>query len=85
MEHSNKSLKALKKADAKMRERVHQAIAVLSIEPVPVNHYDVTKLSGMDGYYRIRLSSYRLKYFVDWENKKIQILEFERRDEHTYG
>jgi mRNA-degrading endonuclease RelE of RelBE toxin-antitoxin system len=82
---SNNALKALRKSDAKMRKRVHAVIAVLGSEPVPVKHFDVLKLEGADGYYRIRLSSYRLKYFVNWNDKKIQILDFERRDEHTYG
>lgn len=82
---SNNALKALRKADAKMRQRAHAVIEVLKTEPVPVNNFDVKKLSGSDGFYRIRLSSYRLKYFVDWEQKLVQVLEFERRDEHTYG
>lgn len=82
---SNQALKALKKADAKMRQRVHDLIKILYNEPIPIKHYDVIKLSGSDGYYRIRLSSYRLQYFVDWTEKKIQILNFERRDEHTYS
>lgn len=68
-----------------MRARVHEVIGVLELEPVPARHFDVKKLEGMDGYYRIRLSSYRLKYFVDWNQKEIQVIEFERRDEHTYG
>jgi mRNA-degrading endonuclease RelE of RelBE toxin-antitoxin system len=84
VELGNKAVKALRKADEKTRARVHETIDILSIEPVPVKHFDVRKISGSDGHYRIRLSSYRLKYFVDWDNKKIQILEFERRDEHTY-
>ncbi|HIH20835.1 TPA: type II toxin-antitoxin system RelE/ParE family toxin [Candidatus Micrarchaeota archaeon] len=82
---SNQALKALKKADAKMRQKAHELINTLHNEPVPVNHYDVIKISGTDGHYRIRLSSHRLKYFVDWNEKKIQILDFERRNEHTYG
>ncbi len=84
VEFSNNSLKALRKTDAKTRARVHKVADVLTVEPVPVNRFDVRKLSGFDGCYRIRLSSYRLKYFVDWDSKKIQVLEFERRDEHTY-
>ncbi len=82
---SNNALKYLKKSDAKLRQRVHQLIDILNTEPVPVKHYDVLKLSGSDGYYRIRISSHRVKYFVDWDKKKIQILDVERRDENTYG
>ncbi|MBI5226584.1 type II toxin-antitoxin system RelE/ParE family toxin [Candidatus Micrarchaeota archaeon] len=84
MEYSNNALKYLKKAEPKLRERMHLLADILMHEPVPAKHYDVLKLSGSDGYYRIRLSSHRVQYFVDWDNKKIQILDVERRDENTY-
>lgn len=84
VELSNNALKHLKKSDDKLRQRVHQLIETLMNEPVPAKHYDVLKLSGLDGFYRIRLSSHRVKYFIDWNQKKIQILEVERRDENTY-
>ena len=84
VEFSRRSLKAIRKADAKLRMRMHELVGVLATEPVPAKRFDVTKISGSDGFYRIRLSSFRVKYFVDWTAKKIQVLDFQRRDEHTY-
>ncbi|MFH1199741.1 MAG: type II toxin-antitoxin system RelE/ParE family toxin [Candidatus Micrarchaeota archaeon] len=84
VEFSTKALKAIRKTDAKLRQRMHELAGILATEPVPVKRFDVTKLSGSDGFYRIRLSSFRVKYFIDWSAKKIQILDFQRRDEHTY-
>jgi len=81
---SNNALKYLKKAEPKLRQRVHELIRMLRQEPVPAKHYDVVKISGADGYYRIRLSSHRIQYFIDWSNKQIEILDVERRDENTY-
>lgn len=76
------ALKAIRKADAKMRQRVHELAGILTFEPVPAKRYDVRNLD--EGFYRVRLSSFRIQYFVDWAAKKIQILDFQRRDEHTY-
>ncbi|MBU1197293.1 type II toxin-antitoxin system RelE/ParE family toxin [Candidatus Micrarchaeota archaeon] len=81
---SPQALKAIRKANPEMRKRVHELAGILQTEPVPAKRYDVTKLSGGDGYFRIRLSRYRLQYFVDWKRKKIQVLNFGLRDEHTY-
>ena len=84
VEFSPRSLKAIRKTDDKLRERIHELVAMLQTEPVPAKRFDVTKLSGSDGFYRIRLSSFRIKYFIEWTAKKIQVLDFQRRDEHTY-
>ena len=81
---SNNALKAIRKLDAKWRERLHEVFGVLAVEPVPRNKYDVIKISGEDGFYRIRLGNYRLQYFVNWSVKEIEILKFGLRDEHTY-
>ena len=84
VEFSPRALKAVRNTDAKLRLRIHELVGVLRTEPVPAKSYDVAKLSGSDGFYRIRLSSFRMKYFVDWQAKKIQVLDFQRRGEHTY-
>lgn len=82
---SNNALKFLRKAEPKLRNRVHELVDILQTEPIPAKTRDVLKLAGQDGFYRVRLSSYRVKYYVDWNGKKIKILEVERRDETTYG
>ncbi len=82
---SNNAIKFLKKAEPKLRNLVHELADILKTEPIPAKTYDVLKLSGQDGYYRVRLSSYRIQYYVDWNWKKTKILEVERRDETTYG
>ena len=83
--YSNKAKKFIqKKADAKLRQRLLDLVGVLEESPVPSRAYDVRKLEGQDEFYRIRLSSYRVIYRVKWEEKEVDVLEIERRDEATY-
>lgn len=76
--------KFYEKVDRKLKDRLKELFAVLAQNPVPVDAYDVKKISGRDNEYRIRLSSYRVIYRVDWDTSVVRIGVIERRDEHTY-
>jgi mRNA interferase RelE/StbE len=76
--------KSYGKAETKLKERLNELFSILSQNPVPVNGYDVKKMSGRNNEYRIRLSNYRIIYRVDWDNTIVRIGIIERKDEHTY-
>ena len=72
------------KADSKLKDRLKELFAVLAQNPVPVDAYDVKKISGPENEYRIRLSSYRVVYCVDWDDKVVRVGKIERKDDCTY-
>jgi len=76
--------KFVKRTEPKLRERLRQLFIVLKLEPVPAAKYDARKVRGAIDTYRIRISSYRVVYTVEWDEKRIRVFEIERRDEHTY-
>jgi mRNA interferase RelE/StbE len=47
--------------------------------PVPAPEYDVKKLVGFVGTYRIRLGNIRIVYEVDWELRQLHVLTVEFR------
>ncbi len=84
MKFSNRAEKFLKKCEPKLLGRLKALFACLSIEHVPFKEYDVAKLAGSDRMYRIRLSSYRIVYQVNPEEKAIRVMKIERRSDSTY-
>lgn len=81
---SNKAKKQYAKLEAKIHDRAAELLEFLESEPVPAGEYDVSKLSGRDETYRIRLSSFRFVYRVLWNEKKIEVAKIERRSDNTY-
>ncbi|MCX6768172.1 MAG: type II toxin-antitoxin system RelE/ParE family toxin [Candidatus Micrarchaeota archaeon] len=81
---SNKAKKQLRQADPEIRSRAGKLFETLEREPVPANEYDVRKIEGRDETYRIRLSSFRIVYRVQWSEKTIWIAKTEKRSETTY-
>ena len=77
--------KFFQRSEPKLRERLRQLFVSLKLEPVPAREYDIRKVGGAIDTYRVRLSSHRVVYTVEWKEKKIRVFEIERRDEHTYG
>ena len=55
-------------------------INVLKTNPVPWRNFDIKKIKGAKGIYRVRIGDYRVVYFVDKENQTIHVLRFERRE-----
>jgi mRNA interferase RelE/StbE len=76
--------KALKSIDRKISLKVKEALLHLKITPLPFKDYDLKKIAGSDNIYRIRISSFRIIYSVQWESKTINVLRIARRDDKTY-
>lgn len=82
---SNKSKKFYAHCDQKLFSRLKELFAVLEQTPVPAKDYDLRKISGEEETYCIRLSSYRVIYRVDWNQKLVFIARIERKDDSTYN
>jgi mRNA-degrading endonuclease RelE of RelBE toxin-antitoxin system len=52
---------------------------VLEGDPVPYHVYDVAKLEGIRGAYRVRLGGSRVVYVVDWEACVVTVTRIEPR------
>ena len=59
---SNKTLKALKKLDKGIVERLRKLLLNLETSPLPIREYDIKKISGIENVYRVRISEYRRNY-----------------------
>ena len=81
---SGKSVKTLRRLDKQIVERVKKFLSNLKTSPLPVNEYDLKKISGMHDVYMVRISRYRIIYKIDWENKEINVIKIARRSEVTY-
>lgn len=67
-----------------MYGRVTELFQSLEDEPVPASRYDTSKVEGREESYRIRLSSFRVVYRVNWSEKRIDIAKIERKTDNTY-
>lgn len=76
--------KQIEALDDKMKQRVNELFLVLKENPVPVNLYNVEKISGSDHTYRVRLGNIRAIYDVLWKEKEIWSLKIERKKDRTY-
>ncbi len=79
-----KALRRLKEIPKGTLRKIIEAIDELENTPIPWRKYDVRKISGLENFYRIRVGTYRIIYFIDWKNKTIKILKIEKRGERTY-
>lgn len=78
------SKKALKNLDKKIKKRVDKALLDLETYPLPVNEYDIKRVSGRISTWRIRISKYRIVYEIDWKNSEVNVLKIEKKDDETY-
>lgn len=76
--------KQIEKLDKPMRLKLLDLFLKLKENPVPVEEFHVTKLSGTTSTYRIRIQRTRIIYDVCWKEKKIEILKIDKRKESTY-
>lgn len=60
------------------------AVDDLIENPVPNQKYDVTKLTGSESNYRIRIGRYRILYCVKWNEKEIKVFDIDQKKDHTY-
>jgi len=56
----------------------------LKENPVPVEEFNVVKLSGSKNTYRIRVQKIRVIYDVYWKEKRVEILKVDRRKARAY-
>ena len=82
---SNNAEKGLRNAEPKIKARLKEAIDFLEINPVPVQEFDVTKISGSESNYRIRISSYRILYTVKWNEKEVEVFDIDKRKGRSYS
>jgi len=80
----NKAEKQLEGLDGKMRIRAEGLFVILMDNPVPAKEYDLRKIKGEIGSYRIRLSGFRVTYEVFWMEKIVRIAKIELHSETTY-
>ncbi len=84
VELTRKADKQFTKLETQMKERVKEAIDALYENPAPVNQFDVTKITGSQSDYRIRIGDYRIQYTVNWKDKFVQVYDIDRKKDRSY-
>lgn len=80
----NAAKKALKNLNKPIVQKINKAILYLRNSPVPVKEYDIKRVEGTEDIYRLRISRYRIVYRVHWDNKAINVIKIEKKDDETY-
>lgn len=81
---SKKIEKQLRKLPIKLKFRLQDLFLKLKEQPVPVDDFNVAKISGSDNTYRVRIQRIRVIYDVCWEDKRIDLLDIGQRKARTY-
>lgn len=81
---SNRIRKQIEKLERKSRLKLLDLFLKLKESPVPVDEFNVVKLSGSKNTYRIRIQKIRIIYDVYWKEKKIELLKVDKRKYRTY-
>ncbi len=79
-----KFMKHSKDFHENIKQKFKELIIDLATNPVPKEKYDLKRIEGKDGHYRVRVAYARALYEVLWDEKIVKILKVERRDEKTY-
>ncbi len=66
-----RAFKALERLPRDYRLRVLEALDELSTNPIPFKRYDLKKLKGYEGTFRIRIGDIRIIYTIDWNSRNI--------------
>ncbi len=77
---SSRARKDSKKLPEDMKRKVVEIFDYIEKNPIPVERYDVKKIRGMHGIYRIKSGKWRLIYSVDFVEKKIVIIRVSQRE-----
>lgn len=81
---SKKIGKQIKKLDVKIKRKLAELFLELKTNPVPVDSYDVAKVSGFPNRYRVRIGRVRVIYDVEWKGKIIELFKIDRKKDRTY-
>ncbi len=61
------------------KKNVFEAFLRLKSAPYPHREYDLKKLKGFEGVYRIRIGKYRIVYYVDENEALVTVLIIAQR------
>ena len=81
---SKRIKKQIEKLESKTKLTLLDLFLKLTESPVPVEEFNVAKLSGSKNTYRIRIQKIRIIYDVYWKEKNIEILKVDTRKDKTY-
>lgn len=81
---SKRIKKQIEKLESKTKLKLLDLFLKLKESPVPVEEFNVAKLSGSKNTYRIRIQKIRIIYDVYWKEKNIEILKVDTRKDKTY-
>jgi mRNA interferase RelE/StbE len=56
-----------------VRDRVLDLLQVLEVDPFRVGGFDVERLRGMRGWFRVRVGDYRVVYWVDERDHVVSV------------
>jgi mRNA interferase RelE/StbE len=75
--HARKDSKKLSKD---VKRKIAEILNYLERNPIPVEKYDVKKIKGMHGIYRIRIGKWRMIYSVNFIENRIIIIRIAQRE-----
>jgi mRNA-degrading endonuclease RelE of RelBE toxin-antitoxin system len=78
----NKIEKFLRSISRKDRDAILLVIVQLGRDATKVP--GIVALTGMKGWFRVRLGRYRILFFVDPKTRSIEVKRITKRDERTY-
>ncbi|HLC37122.1 MAG TPA: type II toxin-antitoxin system RelE/ParE family toxin [archaeon] len=81
---SKRVKKEIEKFEKPLKIKLLDLFLKLKENPVPVDEFDVVKLSGSLNAYRVRIQKIRVIYDIFWKQKRIELLKVEKRKDRTY-
>ncbi len=81
---SKKILKQIKPINKKLKLKILDLLFKLKSTPVPIEEFNITKITGSEKTYRIKIQQIRIIYDIHWNQKKIEILKIDKRKNRTY-
>lgn len=76
--------KQVEKLEQPMKLKLFDLFLKLKENPVPVDEFNVVKLSSSMNTYRVRIQRIRVIYDIYWKEKRIEILKVDKRKDRTY-
>ncbi len=71
--------KSVLKMPSHYQKRVKALLKALEEDAVPTELYDIKKLEGREGEYRVRIGDIRILYAVFWNSESIEITDISWR------
>ncbi len=77
--------KAIKDLPKVHQRQISELIEVLKDNPIPYKEFDVGRVEGHRGMFKIRFSAFRLTYEIDENHRRIKLLKLEPRSKAYKG